>query len=476
MKKYMLLFVLIMIAFQGFSQDVQVSEEFAVRTDHYYEIIGKVSDKVLLFRKEASEFKVQTFSEDLKSSKEEKLELGKNYLKFIGIVPTSKDFTILFSYKDKGETYVKAHKYDSELTLKDSTTIRIFERRAFSPTFQMTKSQNKQYCLLYNVDREKILETLVFDVNKMALTWEHNFAPKDFYYRSDFLDFFVANDGSGHLILERDNEKIKRASNRFEFFSYFPDTEKVEHYMLSMSEKLWYDVYFDYDNLNKKIVAGGLYANEFQTKTLGYFYLNINPRNEEEYILNYTAFDEEFVSEVLGKRKRSKKDGFSEVDIQEIVLRHDGGVLLIAERNREYVRQVSTVNAAYSSRDYTGSQTDYHYNELLVFSIHPTGELHWKDILHKKQYSQDDNAMYSSYFLLKTRSNLRFLYNDEIKEENTVNEYIVTGIGKPDRKNIMNTQGAEMMLVMKNALQISADEIIIPSERRRQLKLVKLTY
>jgi hypothetical protein len=68
------------------------------------------------------------------------------------------------------------------------------------------------------------------------------------------------------------------------------------------------------------------------------------------------------------------------------------------------------------------------------------------------------------------------LYNDEIKQENVVNEYIVSGIGKPDRKNIMNTAGAELMLVMRNALQISADEVIIPSERRRQLKLVKLTY
>jgi transketolase len=112
----------------------------------------------------------------------------------------------------------------------------------------------------------------------------------------------------------------------------------------------------------------------------------------------------------------------------------------------------------------------------LVFSIHPDGELHWKDILHKKQYSQDDGAMYSSYFLLKTRSNLRFLYNDEIKQESTVNEYILTGKGTPDRKNIMNTQGVELMLVMKNATQVSADEVIIPSERRRQLKLIKLTY
>ena len=238
--------------------------------------------------------------------------------------------------------------------------------------------------------------------------------------------------------------------------------------MISFRDTLWYDVYFEYDNLNNRIVAGGLYANDFLTKSLGYFYLNINPKNENDYVLTFHEYDAEFVHDVLGKHKKTNKDGFAEVDIQEIVLRSDGGILLIAERNRRYVRQTSSMVTSYGQNP-GGNQVDYYFNDLLVFSIHPNGKLHWIDILHKKQYSQDDNARYSSYFLLKTRSNLRFLYNDEIKQENAVNEYILTGIGEPDRKNIMNTAGAELMLVMKNALQISADEVVIPSERRRQL-------
>lgn len=476
MKRYIFSWCILLMAFQGMAQEVQMSEEFTMRTDHQYEIIGKVGGKILLYRNETNEFTIHTFDKDLKSSKEIKLELGRNYLKCIGITSTPKDFTILFSHRVKGETHVKAHKYDSKVKLLDSTTLRIYERRAFAPVFQMVKSQNKQIGLLYNVDREKIIETLVFDTKKMELLWEYNYEPKAFYYRRDFVDFLVGNDGSGHLILEKDNEKMKKSQNRFEFYSYHAGENTETSYIVSLKDTLWYDVYFEYDNLNNRIVAGGFYANDFLTKTLGYFYLNINPKNKEDYTLSYQEFDSEFVHEVLGKHKKMNRDGFAEVDIREIVLRRDGGILLIAERNREYVRQTTTVNAAYGGSNQIGNQVDYYFNDLLVFSIHPTGELHWKDILHKKQYSQDDNALYSSYFLLKTRRNLRFLYNDEIKQENIVNEYIVTGTGEPDRKNIMNTAGAELMLVMKNAIQISADEVIIPSERRRQLKLVKLTY
>jgi hypothetical protein len=475
MKQFIFSLLMLVFAFQGTAQEILMSEELAMRTDYQYEIIGKVGEKILLFEKETNEFIIQAFDKDLKNLKETKLELGKSYLKFIGLTSTSNDFTILFSHRIKGETCVSAHKYNSKVQLLDSMTMKVYERRAFAPVFQMVKSQNKEITLLYNIDREQIIETLAFDTKKMQLLWEYNYEPKDFYYRRDFVDFLIGNDASAHLILERDNERGTKSQNRFEFYSYQAGQDKDNGYLISLKDTLWYDVHFEYDNLNKHIVAGGFYANDFLTKTLGYFYLNVNPKRDDDYVLEFHEFDEAFIQDVLGKHKKTGKDGFAEVDIQEIVLRQDGGILLIAERNREYVRQTSTMNTSFG-RSQTGNQIDYYFNDLLVFSIHPDGQLHWQDILYKKQYSQDDNALYSSYFLLKTRSNLRFLYNDEIKQENVVNEYIVSGIGKPDRKNIMNTAGAELMLVMRNALQISADEVIIPSERRRQLKLVKLTY
>jgi hypothetical protein len=476
MTKYFFSFFFLMPFLQGTAQDVQMSEEQTMRTDCVYEIIGKIGNKVLLFKEESNEFTVQIYDDKMKYVKESKLDVGKSYLKFVGITATSKDFTIIYSHKDKGDTYLKANKYNGQLKLLDTAMISVFERRAFSPVFEMEKSQNKQFALMYNIDKEKILETIVFDSKKMETVWEHTFGPIDYYHRRDFVDFLVDNHGGGHLIVERDNEKSTKASNRFEFYSFDKNMVIENGYLVSMNEQLWYDVYFDYDNVNDKIVAGGLYANDFQTKAEGYFYLNINPENSDDYVLNYQPFDGDFIQEVLGKEKPTKKDGFAEVDIREIVLRQDGGILLIAERNRTYIRQTNTMATTYSSRNVGVTQTDYYYDDLLVFSIHPTGELHWKDILHKKQYSQDDEVRYSSYFLLKTRSNLRFLYNDEIKQESIVNEYIIDGKGTPDRKNIMNTQGVKLMLVMKNAVQVSADEVIIPSERRRQLKLVKLTY
>ena len=101
---------------------------------------------------------------------------------------------------------------------------------------------------------------------------------------------------------------------------------------------------------------------------------------------------------------------------------------------------------------------------------------HWELILPKKQFSQDDGGVYSSYFLFKTPSQLRLMFNDEIKPKNTVSEYIVRGDGTFERKSVLNTENLELKMRFRDAVQLDSDEILIPSERRNRLKLVKLEY
>ena len=156
-------------------------------------------------------------------------------------------------------------------------------------------------------------------------------------------------------------------------------------------------------------------------------------------------------------------------------MRRDGGILIVGERNKAYERR-TTNTRYYSSSSGSPFIVDYYYDDLFVISIHPTGDIHWKNILHKKQYSQDDGAIYSSYFLMKTPKNLRFLFNDEIRHENTVSEYVIIGNGKYDRNSIFNTEDQQLRLRFRDALQLTANELVVPSERRNRLKLVKVSY
>ncbi|MEO1438679.1 MAG: hypothetical protein AAFV80_24270, partial [Bacteroidota bacterium] len=106
----------------------------------------------------------------------------------------------------------------------------------------------------------------------------------------------------------------------------------------------------------------------------------------------------------------------------------------------------------------------------------PSGEVHWKELLRKRQFSQDDRGKYSSYFLMKGGNSLRFLYNDEIKPDTNVNEYLVLGTGQNKRKNLFNTEEKDVYLMFRYGLQISGSEFLVPSERRGELQLCRFSY
>jgi hypothetical protein len=77
---------------------------------------------------------------------------------------------------------------------------------------------------------------------------------------------------------------------------------------------------------------------------------------------------------------------------------------------------------------------------------------------------------------MKTAKSLSFIFNDDIKYENTVSEYIIKGDGKSDRNSILNTKNKKMRLLFRRGVQVGASEFIVPSEFRNRLSLVKFKY
>lgn len=119
---------------------------------------------------------------------------------------------------------------------------------------------------------------------------------------------------------------------------------------------------------------------------------------------------------------------------------------------------------------------DYYNENLIVLANYPDGNEQWKKVLYKKQFSQDDNSIYSSFFLFKTPSRLRLLYNDEIKSSNTVSEYLMDPLGNYERKSVLSTEYQNLKLRFRDAIQTSSTSIIVPSERSSKIYLVKIEY
>ena len=456
-------------------QEIKVTPEIFLQSNTNYEIIGNVDNVPMILLQRGSELTINAYDKNMRSKWERELNFERRSSKIVGIVANKKTFSIFYKYKTKGRVHLRMREYDNKLKLVDSTLVKLYPKENYSPNPMMYLSKNKSKLLFLHASDDTKLTAIVFDNKNKKVIRDFGFSPRNFSYLEDFLDALVDNEGGIHLVSSKDNNKSKKETNRLEIISFLPDTDNFLCYSASFGGRIWYDLELNYDNINKKILVGGYYSEKSVSEAHGVFYMNIDPREPINLVSNYQEFDLTYLKLILGKEVK-KNVGFRAVVVQQLIPRRDGGILMIAERRKKVTRNLNGYTPGMGNSGQVSVQTDYYYNEILLCSFNPDGSVHWKEILHKKQYSQDDKAEFSSFFLFLNKRNLRFLYNDRVKKGDTVYEYKVNGLGGADRKSLFNTKKYKFMLKLSSALQISGNEVIVPSERRSQLRLIRLTF
>ena len=474
MKKLFLIFIALFPAVI-YGQTFIESDEMSTRNDRAYEVVGRLKDRILLFRDRDSKYEVQAFNEQMRFSWNKELDITKKHSKVIGVLRGKEDFSLFFTYKKKGKFWLRVHRYDPGANLIDSTTLWHYPSRFYPPKPSMLTSENKKKVLFYQLEKGENLECMVFDVEQMELQWFNKIVLQKFNNFEDQQHWVLNNNGEAFLFIEKNNRKNAKTAHFYEMYC-FNENNEGESLQIPMEEMMTYDVQFEFDNLNNVIVAGGLYSDKNRGRANGTFYMNMTNEKPYDYLLKFQAFENDFMAKVMEKRKGQTVKGLTDVDIRDIVIRKDGGVLMFTERSKLYERRMASAGRGYIGRDGSRYIVDYYFDDVFITAMHPHGEIHWKTILHKRQYSQDDEAVYSSYFLLKTPSTLRLFFNDEIRSENTVSEYVLRTDGNFDRHSVMSTKDRNVQLRFRDGIQTKSNEFIIPSERRNKLKLIKMEY
>ncbi|HAQ37259.1 MAG TPA: hypothetical protein DCQ58_02020, partial [Saprospirales bacterium] len=164
-----------------------------------------------------------------------------------------------------------------------------------------------------------------------------------------------------------------------------------------------------------------------------------------------------------GKRKIKKE--LNDLRIGDVLVKNDGGLMMFIETRKELTRE--------SARN---RYTDYYFEDIFLICTRPDGSLFWDDQIRKYQLSYDDEAKYSSYFLFATPSSVRLVFNDEIKDENTISEYVFSPLGPGKRKSLFSTDLHRMKLMFSKALQVSSDSFLVPSLSEGKYRVVFVQY
>lgn len=473
MQKYIILLFNLVPFFLG-AQKITVSEELPLMTEYNYEIIGEISGQTLVLMERGNNYHVYGFNERLQNNYEKELELDKRQVSVLGTNEIDSLYSLYYTYRQKGQIFLKIHTYDAGTNLIDSSTIWNFGNLFYNPRFEILRSEDKSKVLVYFVENSSIFRMICIDNSKMKVIWDHNYKPKDFYKDRPTYQILLTNSGRYYGVFIKDNVPSRRKEHAFVIDEYASTMSEVRTKDIALYDKLTYDAWFTVDNLNgEKLLAGGLYTDNNRIKAMGSYFLRYDPISTN-YTIKHSAFELGFSNRFMNYKRPKKKPGILDLEINNAIVRQDGGLVFIAEKIRTYQRTNNTETDRYFRAGRLSD--DYHYDDLLVVSYEPDGEISWREILQKKQFSQDDFGFFSSYYLFRTPEQIHFLFNDEIKNNNTVSEYIMNGLGQYDRKSLFNTTHLEIKLRLTAAYQVNTNRLLIPSERRNRLKLVRMDY
>jgi hypothetical protein len=452
-------------------QRITVSEEIILKDDLGYEIMGFMNGNTLLLRDRGADYEVRSYDELMLLRWERILELEKRSSDLISIIPGDNQFHFLYGYRSKGDYIIMHRMYDPELILLDTMVVHVDEKEYFTPRYRAALSENREKVLLFQAEKENEIFIMVYSLQDKKVLWEKEIHTDEGSVRRDLREMLVSDEGSVFIIL--DEERLSDRHRAFEVVYVDGSTQDVRFKEVSLSDLLASDVHSVIDNVNNRLVLAGLYNERAIGKSKGMYMITVEEESLESQ-LRTIYFTEEFLQNIYGKEVSANK-GLTNFEIQDVALRADGGAILIAEMMKEYSRRPNVPGR----REFgyaRGGWVDYYYEDLIVFALHPDGSEHWNAVLHKKQYSQDDDAMYSSYFLFRTPEMLRLLFNDEIRLENMVSEFVIRGNGYHRRQSVFSTDYQRLRLRLKDAVQVSYNECIVPSERNSRLSLVKITF
>jgi hypothetical protein len=455
------------------------SDEYNIRTAEMYGIVGKYEQKVLFYSYEKGRIQVWTLDDKLHKIKESEIKLDRPaYAQLIEIVASKTDFRVIYQYEKKGHHWLKIHRYDPAVRLLDSATVCDMTNRYSAPKITFVLAEDKAHALLHFTEDYKNLYAFAVNLDSSKLVWQARIQPNEsekIDIESDLQQVLFTNQVEMYVAFQLNNRRSALDKHQL-VIKKVTNTAQLENQVVPLPDFTCQDIRFAYNHLQQRLIAVGVYGRDNGNRSQGYFWLQLF--DNKPFQLVQRPFTDEQMTRIE-KKKIVNGKGIIDLKIQQLVFRRDGGLVFVAERVQEIKRSATTTTTtgnAQLSDPNIRVFIDYYHEDLFVASIHADGTEHWQTVLYKKQVSFSDDAMYSSFFVMKSTTGLRLLYNDAAERETTVSEYLLNPEGEQAHHIVLNTKEQDIQLRMRDALQVSANEIIIPSEIRSRIRLLRLVY
>lgn len=285
----------------------------------------------------------------------------------------------------------------------------------------------------------------------------------------------VDNQGTAYVLAKiYEQRRVERRRGEANYFYklmvYDADQKDPVTYDLSLDDLFITDITFKVGR-SGRIVCSGFYSERRTYSMKGAFYFTINQRSRAIEGQGYQPFDTDFLTQLMSRRSARKGRELRRFYLDELILRSDGGAVLIAE---EYFVTTNTYYTGTGVNRVANTTYTYHYDDIIIVNLNPDASIAWASSIPKDQ--SGSSRAFSSYALGIGRGAIHFAFNERISRRAPVMLASVNTKGAVSLKELFTNRSEGILTRPLLCRQVSSNELILFGEgNRRRYKFGRLT-
>jgi hypothetical protein len=501
---------LLLACVAGFAQRITYSEPDRddARTLNF-EVVGKINGRYLIYKNYRDLHYVSVYDNEMKLVEKSKLDfinsmsarvLNTEFIQYMDFI------YMIYQFQKKSAMFCMAVKLDGsgkkigEPVLLDSTEN--INYASNNKIYSVINSDDKQKIMIFKIntknDKAHVLTTCLF--NRELVLQKKSRLAINMPQRNDFLsEFSLDNDGDLACVRasgtsSNDNiNKISLITKPAQLDSYALTDLKLGNFFLD-------DIRIKVDNINKHYVITSFLSKTKRGNVEGLYYVLWDKQQNKELLNATTIFSEEFREDA--KAEGGSKSAFNDYFLKNVIVRKDGGFIIIAEsaytssRGNTLNRWDYLYGSPYwSPVDYytwnspvgyypwwrsstynnLNTLTRYFADNVAVISFEPNGKMEWSNVIRKSQY--DDNTdNFIGFGLFNTGDQLHFMFNVQEKRSMILSDQSISPTGQVDRNPTFKNLDKGYDFMPRHSKQVGSRQAIVPCQYRGFTCFAKLEF
>ncbi len=488
----------------SFSQNITYSEiEKADSRNMNFEILGNFSDNFLVYKNLNRRQALTIYDNNMAIKENIKLDFISDRTYNIDFLAYPDHFLMVWQYERGNTIYSKAARMNEggkligKIIDLDTTRQSFFSSKIH---YSFTWSEDKTKLLLYKTqtrNNEYTQITKVYNENFVLLDSSKRITNYN-DNREDFGDLLIDNDGTILFPKVKQNAR-EEYINTLELNFKKLKIDKLFIVNIPLNKQLIQSPQIKIDNRNKNYILTTFSYKKNAGNIDGLLSAVVSRDSFNITKQTINIFDDSLRAKLSGKP--DWRTAYDNLNIRNVILKKDGGFIVLAEEYYKQRRYGNTFNDRYNGFDsrYYNSYSDYYlynrgyfgyyrpfndgngrdiiynYNDVINFSFSPELKLQWNSVINKTT-SDIENDNFLSFINMNAGGEIYFLFLQKDNNRQILSNYALQPNGSIVRNATLKGREAGYNFMPRLSRQTGARQMIVPCIVRNNIAFAKIDF